>query len=236
MLEVRNIAFSYGKRPVLSDVSFEASPGEVISVVGANGAGKTTLLKILATSAVPEAGTVTLDGCSAAAKPLKYRRQLGYLPERCALYEDMTVRDYLYYRARLKGELPKRVRRRVGEACEMCRIVPLRRKTIAALSAGQKKRVALADSLLLRPRLLLLDDLFAGLDYEMREQAPELISAAAAFSSVIITGHEFDDLVKCSNRFIVLRDGKVSSSIAVAGNDRSSLTSKITDALKGARS
>ena len=142
MFEVRNIAFTYRKKPVLRDVSFVVSPGEVVCVVGANGAGKTTLLKVLATLAAPDSGVVMVDGQNALAKPLRYRRQLGYLPERVALYEDMTVKEYLNYRAALKGEPVKRIRRRVDEACEMCRISDLLRAPIGSLSAGLKKRVA----------------------------------------------------------------------------------------------
>ena len=94
MFEVRNISFSYS-RPVLRDVSFVASPGETVSILGANGAGKTTLFRILATLTVPDSGMVLSDGQNAFTAPLKYRRQLGYLPERTALYEDMTVKEYL---------------------------------------------------------------------------------------------------------------------------------------------
>ena len=120
MIEVRNLAFSYPRKSILRDVSFVVSPGEVVSVVGANGVGKTTLLKILATLAVPDSGTVMMDGTDALSHPLRYRRQIGYLPEKVSLYDDMTVKHYLHYRAKLKGEPSKRVRRRVSEAAELC--------------------------------------------------------------------------------------------------------------------
>jgi len=236
MFEVRNIAFTYRSQPVLRDVSFVVSPGEAVCVVGANGAGKTTLLRVLATLAAPDSGVVMVDGQNALARPLRYRRQLGYLPERVALYEDMTVREFLGYRAALKGEIPKRIRRRVDEACEMCRVADLLRAPIRGLSAGLKKRVALADALLLRPRVLLLDDLLAGLDGEMRESAGAIISAAAAFSAVIATGHELDDLARWATRFLVLRDGVISSAVPAAGVDRAVLRARLDAALKGGAS
>lgn len=233
MFEVRNISFSYA-RPVLRDVSFVASPGETVSVLGANGAGKTTLFRILATLAVPDSGKVMSDGQDAFALPIRYRRQLGYLPERPALYEDMTVKEYLVYRASLKGEPAKRIRRRVGEAAEICRIADGEMRTvIRELSAGKKKRVALADALLLRPRVLLLDDFLAGLDSEMRRSAGEILSGAAAFSSVIVTGHEIDDLMKWSTRFLILRDGVISASISAQGVDAAELRARIDSALNG---
>jgi len=233
MIEVRNIAFTYRSEPVLRDVSFVVSPGEAVCVVGANGAGKTTLLKVLATISVPDSGTIIVDGQNALTRPIKYRRQLGYLPERIALYDDMTVKEYLVYRARLKGEPSKRIRRRVGEAAEMCRISDLMRKPIRWLSAGIKKRVALADALLLRPKVLLLDDFLAGLDSEMRDTAGEMLSEAAAFSSVIVTGHEIEDLSKWTTRFLVLRDGVVSATIGASGVTPSALRERVVAAIRG---
>ena len=140
MIEVRNLAFSYSSRQVLRDVSFVVSPGEVVSIVGANGAGKTTILRILATLAVPASGTVMVDGQDALARPLRYRRQIGYLPERVALYEDMTVKEFLNYRAALKGEQGKRVRRRVAESAELCQIKDLMRTTIRGLFERHRHR------------------------------------------------------------------------------------------------
>ena len=233
MLDIRNIAFTYRKEPVLRNVSFVVSPGETVSVVGANGAGKTTLLRILATLAVPDSGLVLSDGRNAFAHPVEYRRQLGYLPENVSLYDDMTVKEYLIYRARLKGEPFKRIRRRVGEASEMCRIADLMRRPIRWLSSGIKKRVALADALLLRPKVLLLDDFLAGLDTEMRDTAGEMLSEAAAFSSVIVTGHEIEDLSKWTTRFLVLRDGVISATIGASGVTPSALRDRVAAAIKG---
>lgn len=233
MFEVRNLSFAYRSASVLRDVSFVASPGEVVSVVGGNGVGKTTLMRILATIIVPDGGTVISDGVEAFEFPMRYRRQLGYLPENPEPYEDMTVKEYLSYRAILKGEPVKRVRRRVNEASELCRVDALLRKTIRGLSSGQKKRVALADALLLRPRVLLLDDFLAGLDTEMREVSGRILSEAAAFSSVIVTGHELSDLARWTTRFLVLRDGKISSVIPSAGVAPSELEARVRLALRG---
>ena len=233
MLEVRNIAFSYNRKKVLRDVSFVASPGEVVTIVGANGAGKTTLMRILATLQLPDSGTVMMDGADALARPLRYRRQLGYLPERIALYDDMTVKEYLRYRALLKGEPAKRVRRRVSESVELCQIGDVLRAQIGTLSAGQRKRVAIADAMILRPRVLLLDDFLSGLDGAMRSAMGFLLSNAVAFSSVIVTGHEFDDLAKWTTRFLVLHDGVLSASVETAGQELPVLRERVEAAMEG---
>ena len=233
MLEVRNIAFSYNRKKVLRDVSFVASPGEVVTIVGANGAGKTTLMRILATLQLPDSGTVMMDGVDALARPLRYRRQLGYLPERIALYDDMTVKEYLRYRALLKGEPAKRVRRRVSESVELCQIGDILRERIGVLSAGQRKRVAIADAMILRPRVLLLDDFLSGLDGALRAATGSLLSSAVAFSSVIVTGHELEDLAKWTTRFLVLHDGVLSASIEAAGQDLPALRERLDAAMEG---
>jgi len=233
MLEVRNIALTYRSQPVLRNVSFVVSPGEIVSLVGANGAGKTTLLKILATLAVPDSGLLLIDGQNALAHPIRYRRQLGYLPESVVLYDDMRVKEYLAYRAALKGEGSRRIRRRVGEAVDLCRIGSLLRSRIRDLSIGQRKRVAFADAFLLRPRVLLLDDFLAGLDYEMRQIAGEVLSETAAFSSVVITGHEISDMARWSTRFLVLRDGVISSVVEASGGEPDEVCTRVAAALTG---
>lgn len=233
MVEIRNLSFAFGSRVVLRDVSFVVSPGEIVSVVGANGAGKTTLVKVLATLAVADGGMMLVDGQNAFEHPMKLRRQLGYLPERTALCDDMRVKDYLLYRARLKGEASRRIRRRVTEAAELCRITEWLREPIRLLSAGVARRVALADALLLRPRVLLLDDFLAGLDQETRETAGAVLADAAAFSSVLVTGHELSDFASWTTRFLVLRDGEIKATIPTAGTERQALLEHIRMAITG---
>lgn len=233
MFEVRNIAFAYRSTPVLRDVSFVVSPGEAVCLVGGNGAGKTTLLKILATLAVPAAGQVQYDGQDALVQTMRYRRQLGYMQERPSLYDDMTVRAYLAYRARLKGEPEKRIRRRIGEAVDICQVADALGRSIGRLSYGLRKRVALADAMLLRPRVLLLDDFLAGLDTEMREAAGGVLSSVAAFSSVIVTGHEIEDMAKWATRFLVLRDGVIGATVPAAGVAPDELARRVRTALRG---
>lgn len=234
MFEVRNIAFSYRTENVLRDVSFVVSPGEIVSLVGLNGSGKSTLLRVLSTLAFPDSGKVLADGQDAFAFPLRYRRQLGYLAESPMLYEDMTIREYLVYRAHLKGEPPKRIRRRLLEATELCRISDAQMRTpIQSLSLGEQRRVALADALLLRPRVLLLDNLLFGLDYQLRQTMGEILSDAAAFSSVIVTGHELEDLAKWSTRFLILRGGVISASIPTVGVDTAALLTRVDTIIRG---
>ena len=233
MYEVRNLAFSYRGRQVLRDVSFVVSPGEIVSVAGSNGAGKTTLLKILATVLEPDSGRIFVEGADALARPVKYRRQLGYMPENPALYGDMTVKSYLEYRAALKGEKDKRIRRRVSEAVEICQIGDMLKSRVAPLSFGMKRRVSFADAILMRPKILLLDDFLAGLDSSARESAGAWLSTVAAFSSVVVTGHEIEDFARWSTRILVLSQGEVSATVEAAGASGDEVVRRTLAALKG---
>ncbi len=115
----------------------------------------------------------------------------------------------------------------------MCQVADLLRKPIRGLSAGLRKRVALADALLLRPRVLLLDDFLSGLDRRMRESAGEILSGAAAFSSVIVTGHEIEDFARWTTRFVVLSDGIVGATVETAGIDAAQLRERLDAAMGG---
>lgn len=235
MLEVRNIAFGWRgtREQLLEDVSFAASPGEAVCIAGANGCGKTTLLRILATAITPDSGSLRLDGRDALAYPLRYRKSLGYAQETPALCGDMTVKAYLLYRARLKGESEKRIRRRVADAAEICDMAKIMSRRIENLSFGQKKRVALADAILLKPRVVLLDDPLAGLDSEMRKDAGEAIAAVASFACVIATGHSHADMARWATRFLVLSGGRIAASVQTTGMEPEAAAARVAAALKG---
>ena len=209
MLEARHISFSWKRAPVLDDVSFAVSPGETLALVGANGAGKTTLLRILAGVCMPRSGTVVGDTVDMVRSPLRYKRLVGYLPESSPTPPDMTVKDYLKYRANLKGEISKKIRHRVLEAMDLCGLAGNAGARIGVLSQGMRKRVALADAILLRPRFLFLDDLFAGLDAVTRLSVGRILKAVSAFASTIVSGHELDELQGIAAKFIVLKDGRL---------------------------
>ena len=217
MLEVQNIAFSWGRTRLLDDVSCAVAPGETAVLAGANGAGKTTLLKILAGLCCPSSGTILADGVDAFAHPRRYRRVMGYLPETAPADPDLTVRDYLRYRANLRGEMAKKIRHRVAEALDLCNLEEHVDARIGTLSFGLRKRVALADALLLRPRFLLLDDLLAGLDPLTRASFGRILAAVSSFAAVVVSGHEIDELATWATKFYVLKEGRVLGAKTAAG-------------------
>ena len=128
----------------------------------------------------------------------------------------LCVKAYLKFRARLKGEQSRKIRHRVMEALEACALEDLGEARIGSLSHGQRRRVALADALLLRPRFLLVDDLFAGLDASARATVAKALSSVSQFASIIVSGHELEELDRCASRFLVLKDGKIEEAKGVA--------------------
>ncbi len=210
MLEARDISFAYSRRPILDGATFSVASGEAVALVGANGAGKTTLMRVLAGLLFPMSGTLRADGFDALRETIRFRRQLGYLPESAPSEPGLTVKAYLKFRAKLKGEQVRRIRHRVLEAMASCGLDELGETRIASLSNGQRRRVALADALLLRPRFLLLDDLFAGIDPATRASLGKTLTSFAQFATIIVSGHELDELSRCTTRFLVLKDGRVS--------------------------
>lgn len=210
MFEVKNISFSRGGRTILSDVAFSVSSGEVCAFTGANGAGKTTLLKILAGIWMPSSGTAEFDGIDMLAEPVRYRRHLGWLGEAAPADDDLTVKAYLKYRAKLKGEQSRKIPHRVREAMSICGLEGVSNVLIGRLSRGQRKRVALADAVLLRPRLLLLDDVFAGLDDPSREAVVSMISSFSVFAAIIVSGHETEWFKRLGARIAEIEKGVLS--------------------------
>ena len=217
MLEVRNIAFAYARRQILDGATFSVASGETVALVGANGAGKTTLMRILAGMLLTASGSIRADGIDVRKEPLRYRRQLGYMPESAPVEPWLSVKAYLKFRASLKGEQHRKIRHRVMEALEACALEDLGEARIGRLSHGQRRRVALAEALLLRPRFLLVDDLFAGLDASARATVGQALSSVSQFASVMVSGHELDELGRCASRFLVLKNGQIEEAKDVAG-------------------
>ena len=223
MLEIDHITFSYGKHTVLDDVTFDVAPGEIVALTGANGAGKTTLLRVLASLLMQDSGSVRLDTVDPLARPIRYRRGIGYLSEHGPLYSEMTVEEYLTYRVRLKGERNLRVRRRVSETLEQCGLAEACRTRVLLLSHGYRKRLGLADALVMHPRLLLLDDPLAGLDVPHRKKIAGILTAASARAAVVLAGHEIREMLEWCTRFVVLHRGRVAAMYRVSDHTQADL-------------
>jgi ABC-2 type transport system ATP-binding protein len=198
-----------GDVTALDAVSFEARPGEVLGFLGPNGAGKTTAMRICTGYLAPTAGRVDLCGIDVAAAPLAARAHLGYLPESVPLYPEMRVDEYLGYRAALKGVPPRERRARLDEAVAAVAIGPERRRVIGQLSKGYRQRVGLADALLHRPDVLILDEPTDGLDPNQRRDVLALIGRLGQERTVVLSTHILPEVESVCARVVILDRGRV---------------------------
>jgi ABC-2 type transport system ATP-binding protein len=208
---VTDLAKRFGSTVALDRVTAEIGGG-VTGLLGPNGAGKTTLLRILATVLAPDGGEVRLLGRSPAraAERTEIRRRLGYMPQEPGFHRNFTVFEFVDYVAILK-ELTDRTARHdeVRRVVDVVELTPNAHKKIRALSGGMRRRVALAQSLLGDPELLILDEPTAGLDPEQRLRFRDVISRLAEDRTVILSSHQTDDVAALCSDVLVMDRGRV---------------------------
>ena len=209
MLALRGIDKAYGAWRALRGVSLQVAAGEAVLLVGRNGAGKTTLLRIATGFLDADAGEVTVDGFAMATERARAQRRLGYLPEHAPAPVELTVRDHLMLRARLKGLPAAAARDAVERSLAAAAIVAEARRPIGTLSKGYRQRVGLADALLGDPPLLVLDEPTSGMDPIQTRQLCEHLVAIARERAVLVSSHAVADLEPLARRVVVLRAGEV---------------------------
>jgi ABC-2 type transport system ATP-binding protein len=177
--------------------------------LGPNGAGKTTTLRILTGMLAPTDGAVRIDGLDVTEQPLEVRRRIGYLPENVALYPELRVREYLDYRARIKGVARRARVQRVSDALAQCALDDVARKLIGRLSKGFRQRVALADCLLAQPKILILDEPTIGLDPHQIRQARELITRLGETTTILLSTHILPEVEMTCQRVAIIHQGRI---------------------------
>src|SRR5687768_14601316 len=148
MIEAQNLIRRYGDFTAVDGISFSLGEGEIVGMLGPNGAGKTTTIRMITGFLPPTSGKVTVAGKDLFEAPREARRQLGYLPENVALYNEMRVDEYLAYRAQLEGVARGEAREAIGSAIDRCLLTDVRRQIIGTLSKGYRQRVGLATAIL----------------------------------------------------------------------------------------
>ena len=210
MLEVNQLTRSYGEFVAVDRVSFAIGRGEIVGLLGHNGAGKTTIMKMLSGYLEPDQGAIRIAGLDLAAHTKEAQRQLGYLPENLPVYPEMLVADYLEFAARLKGLRGSAGRaeiRRVVRATDLgARLL----SPIATLSRGLKQRVGVAQAILGKPGLLILDEPTNGLDPTQTGHMRGLIRELASEATVILSTHIMQEVDALCDRVLILRAGQLS--------------------------
>jgi ABC-2 type transport system ATP-binding protein len=209
MIEVTELTKRYAGHTAVAGISFAVARGEIVGLLGPNGAGKSTTMRILAGFLPGTSGTVRVAGFDVFHQSDEVRRRIGYMPENNPLYPDMRVREYLKFRARLKGLGWRRSRERVATVMEQCGLTDVDRRIIGQLSKGYKQRVGLADALVHEPELIILDEPTIGLDPHQIRAVRQLIKNLAHEHTVLISTHILPEAEMTCNRMLILYDGKI---------------------------
>jgi ABC-2 type transport system ATP-binding protein len=209
MIEVSNLTKRYGARTAVENVSFTVQRGEIVGLLGPNGAGKSTILRILSTFLPATAGTVRVAGFDVFYQSAEVRRRIGYMPENNPLHLDMRVREYLKFRARLKGLSAGQTRERVGVVLEQCSLTDVSRRMVGQLSKGYRQRVGLADALVHQPELLILDEPTIGLDPNQVRAVRQLIKELGQSHTILVSTHILPEVEMTCGRILILHEGKL---------------------------
>lgn len=209
MIEVNNLARRYGAFRAVDGVSFDIGDGEVVGLLGHNGAGKTTIMKMLTGYLEPSAGSARIDGLDVVADRQAVQALIGYLPENCPVYPEMTVVDYLDYHAGLHGltdaERPAAIRQAIARTWLQDKALA----PISTLSRGYRQRVGVAQAILHTPRILILDEPTNGLDPTQIQQMRGLIRELAKTATVILSTHILQEVQAVCDRVLVMRSGRL---------------------------
>ncbi len=209
MIEVRELTKRYAKYTAVNDVSFEVGRGEIVGLLGPNGAGKSTILRILSCFVPASSGTVRVGGYDVFFQADEVRRRIGYMPENNPLHMEMRVREYLKFRARLKGLSGSRTRDRVSTVIEQCALKDVHKRIIGQLSKGYKQRVGLADALVHEPELIILDEPTIGLDPNQIRSVRQLIKDLGGKHTVLLSTHILPEVEMTCTRVLILHRGEI---------------------------
>lgn len=209
MISVEGLTKYYGEHAAISDLTFNIEKGEVVGFLGLNGAGKSTTLKVLGCVLLPTSGRVVIDGFDLSKEPHEIRKRIGYLPDTPPLYDEMTVGDYLAFVAKLRGVSASDVPARVKEAAERTALSQMLLAPVFSLSHGYRQRVGVAQALVHKPRLLILDEPTGGLDPVQIVEMRSLIKALKGEHTVLVSSHILSEISQICDRMLVIQAGQI---------------------------
>ncbi|MFW2373415.1 MAG: ABC transporter ATP-binding protein [Gammaproteobacteria bacterium] len=209
MITTHNLSRYYGDFKAVNDISFTIQPGEIVGLLGHNGAGKTTIMKMISGYLEPSSGTIEIDSLAFNTQGTEIKKRLGYLPETLPVYPEMSVADYLDYTAILKGFSGDKAQNEIRRVVKATDIGNKLLAPIATLSRGYKQRVGVAQAILGKPKLLILDEPTNGLDPTQTLQMRHLIRDIARDATVILSTHIMQEVDAFCDRVLIMRSGEL---------------------------
>lgn len=209
MIEAQGITKKFGSIEAVRGVSFKVEKGEVVGFLGPNGAGKTTTMRILACFIPPTSGVAKVGGLDVTRHSLEVRRKIGYSLERASLYPDMRVLPFLHFVGALKGIGRRELKRAVPEVVELCGLEKVRTRIIENLSKGYRQRLGLAQALINKPEVLILDEPTVGLDPENVSEIRQLIKGLSGDRTVILSSHMLSEINMICDKVMIMNNGRI---------------------------
>lgn len=207
MIEVRNLTKKYGDHFAVQDISFSLEKGKIYGLLGPNGAGKSTTMNIMTGYIAATSGEVIIEGHDIFKEAEEAKKHIGYLPESPPLYMDMTVWEYLFTVADLKG-VPKSERKSmIGDVMEKVMITNMKDRLIKNLSKGYKQRVGIAQTLIGNPDIIILDEPTVGLDPKQIIEIRTLIKQLGEDHTVLISSHILSEIGAVCDHVVIINKG-----------------------------
>lgn len=208
-LAAHNLTRSFGNRQVIHGLSLELRRGEVLGLLGHNGAGKSTTLQMLTGCLLPESGRIEICGIDLLLQPVLAKAHIGYLPEAPPLYRELSVDDYLIFAARLRGMKRTLVTEALVQTRRQCGLEAVGGKIIGTLSKGYQQRIGIAQAIIHRPAVIVLDEPTIGLDPMQIRDIRTLIRELGNSSSVILSTHLLGEVESLCDRVEIMQDGRL---------------------------
>ena len=208
-LDVSGVTKSFGPIKAVNNVTFNVRKGEVVGFLGPNGSGKTTTMRLLTSFYTPDSGTILIEGIDNQKQDVETRRKIGYLPENNPLYGDMLVNEYLKFVAQLRGTPHKELNSNLEMAVTETGIEAVYYRPISHCSKGYKQRVGLAQAILHRPNILIMDEPTEGLDPNQRVPIRELIRSVGKDRTVLLSTHVLQEVEETCDRLLIISQGDI---------------------------
>ena len=214
-LEVKDLKKTIKKSEIIKGISLEVNSGEVVGLLGPNGAGKTTTFYMICGLISPTSGDVFLNDEKITNVPLHKRAHLGigYLPQESSIFKELSVEENLLLGAEILNQSKEEISKRVNEMLNMLNIEPIRLRKGVSLSGGERRRCEIARSLIIKPKFLLLDEPFAGVDPSAVSDIQSIVRDLKKLGiGVLITDHNVRETLAICDRAYVIKDGSLLAS------------------------
>ncbi len=209
LLSVHNLTHSFNEHKAINNINFNVHRGEVVALLGVNGAGKSTTLNIITGNLSPQEGNVSICAQDIIKQPKKAKRNLGYLPDTPPLYKELTVSEFLEFAARIHAVEKNQIKNSVADAIEICGLTSVNNKLIANLSKGFKQRVGIAQAIIHKPALVILDEPTVGLDPVQMQDIRSLLNELSKNHSVLLSTHLLSEAESTCNRVMIIDQGSL---------------------------